>query len=163
MKTLHYIYITAALALSITAMAFATVPASAASVTILIKKTDGVRTETTVTPGPKLPDTFIPGTPGTSKDYSNVVSDHCMNSVMFVTPGDPPGTKYPAINVDENCNPFPLATPIIGGTPAVTIDNGYGPDTTTTVNVPTCTRKYKTISTSYPYVSTSETTSDGAC
>lgn len=138
-------------------------PANAASVTVLVKKTDGVRVETTVTPGPKLLDTIIPGTAGRSTDKPNSVSDHCMTGVLFVSPGDAPGTKYPAINVDENCNPLVLATGFVGGTPATVIDNGFGPDVVTTTNIPTCTRKFKTISTSRPFLSATETTTDGAC
>lgn len=148
--------------IALAAMCLST-PVMAKSISILIKKTDGVRVETVVTPGPELPDTVIPAVSGVAKDYPNNVSDHCMTTVMFVSPGDLPGTKYPAINVDDNCNPLPLATTFQGGSPEVIIDNGFGPDVITNTDVPTCTRKYKVISTTKPYISTTETTTDGAC
>ena len=165
--------------LAIAALGFTALPASAASITILVGKENGTRIETTVTPGAKIPDTVIPGaeipdtvipgTPGTWKPYKIGVNPDCLTGTIL----GPKGKKVPMLNVDANCNHYSLSDTASGGTPDTVIDNGFEPDTVidngyepdvvTETPVPTCTRKYKTISTSRPYLSYSESTSDGAC
>jgi len=169
--------------------------ASAASVTILVGKTNGTRTE--VTPGPELPDTVIPGaeipdtiipgaeipdtvvpgTPGKSKPYKIGANPDCLTTTIL----GPKGKKVPMLNVDANCNHYSLSDTASAGTPDTVIDNGFEPDTVidngfepdtvidggygpdVVTNVPTCTRKYKVVSTTPPYLSTYQTTSDGSC
>lgn len=147
--------------------------ASAASVTILSGKTNGTRIETTVTPGPELPDTVIPGTPAIPGKAATKGKSHPTD----VRNGDCPqvpamnGVMHTPVGLNADCvYAWSLSEPVgsaaimpVAATPDTVIDGGYGPDIVTETPVPTCTRKYKTISTSRPYLSYSESTSDGAC
>lgn len=150
-----------------------TMPAYAATVTILVGKTNGTRIETVVTPGPELDDTIIPavdaipGRPATAggSHPTDVRNGACpmvpaMNGVLHHPVGLNADCVF-AYSLSDRVG-MPEVLPV-AGVPEQIIDNGYGPDVTTHVTVQTCTRKYKTISTSPPYVSTSQSTSDGSC